>query len=217
MQIPSQGPTLIEQSYNFLLESICSGQLSPGERIRQESLSAKMNVSRQPVAQALSMLKVQGFVQDAGRRGLVVATIDKPYFLSIYELREALDPLAARLAAKRASVKDIAEARQLIATGRSAVKSHAVPALITCDMQFHMWTYRIAGNKLLVEIMQLYWNHLRRGMGAVLRDKRGRKQVWDEHEAIFKAVAAGDAVTAEKLASRHIKDAATRVLNTLPY
>ena len=64
MQIPTQGPTLIEQSYNFLLESICSGSLLPGERLQQESLSAKMNVSRQPVAQALSILRTQGFVRD---------------------------------------------------------------------------------------------------------------------------------------------------------
>jgi DNA-binding GntR family transcriptional regulator len=95
-------PKLIEQAYASILAAICDGQLQPGERLNQDELATRMNVSRQPVGQALSILKAQGFVRETGRRGLIVAPLERHFFRSVYELRETIDPMAARLAAQRA-------------------------------------------------------------------------------------------------------------------
>ena len=66
-------PDLTEQVYQRLLDAICSGELAPGTRLTQEELAASLSVSRQPVLQALRLLKRDGVVIDAGRRGLIVA------------------------------------------------------------------------------------------------------------------------------------------------
>lgn len=216
MDILVQGPTLIEQTYASLLNAICDGRMQPGARLNQDELAGRMGVSRQPVGQALSILKTQGFVRDAGRRGLIVAPLERDFFRSIYELREAIDPMAARLAARRGARAEAAEGRQLIVAGRNAVKSASIGALITADMQFHMWIYKLAGNPLLVDTMRLYWNHLRRAMAEVLRPAEGRKRVWDEHEAIAKALHERDAAAAERHARRHVRDAAQRVADSIP-
>src|SRR5437588_11460744 len=81
------GPTLIEQAYDAILAAICDGRLAPGARLNQDDLAARMGISRQPVGQALSVLKAQSFVRDTGRRGLIVAPLEREFLHSVYELR----------------------------------------------------------------------------------------------------------------------------------
>jgi len=216
VDIPTQGPTLIDQTYASLLNAICDGRLEPGERLNQDELATRMRVSRQPVGQALSILKTQGFVRDAGRRGLIVSPIERSFFRAIYQLREAIDPMAARLAARQAARSDVAEGRRLVASGREAVKAAEIEGLIACDMQFHLWIYRLSGNPLLLETMRLYWNHLRRAMGEVLRPAATRRQVWDEHQSILEALAGRDAGSAARRALDHVHGAAQRVADSIP-
>jgi DNA-binding GntR family transcriptional regulator len=209
-------PTLIDQTYGALLAAICDGRLQPGERLNQDEIAARLRISRQPVGQALSILKAQGFVRDTGRRGLIVAPLEREFFRAIYQLREALDPMAARLAAERCSAGDIADARKLLAEGKAAVDSGSIAALVAADMSFHMWIYQVAGNPLALDTMRLYWNHLRRAMGEVLRDAPRRSTVWSEHEHILQSIIDGDGEAAARHALRHARDAAMRVAESLP-
>ena len=212
----SHGPTLIERAYEAILAAICDGRLLPNERLKQDELAARLQISRQPVGQALSILKSQGFVRDNGRRGLVIAPLEREFVRAIYQLREALDSMAARLASERCSPSDIAEGRRLLVAGRKALESDSVEALIAADMRFHMWIYQTAGNPLLVETMNHYWNHLRRAMGEILRHPSSRRSVWSEHDAIVKAIIERDGKTAEKLALAHARGAAVRVVDSIP-
>src|SRR5947199_7651634 len=93
-------PDLTEQVYQRLLYAICDGELTPGARLTQEDLAATLGVSRQPVLQALRLLKKEGFVSDAGRRGLRVAPLEAQAITQVYEVRAVLDGLAARRAAQ---------------------------------------------------------------------------------------------------------------------
>ncbi|MBI2314134.1 MAG: GntR family transcriptional regulator [Betaproteobacteria bacterium] len=201
--------TLVDRTYDAILGAICDGTLAPGERLTQDQVAARLNVSRQPVGQALSILKTQGFVEDAGRRGLIVARLDPAFFHAIYELRLALDPLAAGLAAVRADEIALVEGRRILAEGQAALRSGSVPAAIQADMRFHMFVYEQSGNDLVVQTMALYWNHQRRAMGEVLRTGTYRAAVWKEHAAMFDAIARRDRAAAERLAREHI-EAATR-------
>ena len=67
--------SLTEQTYDILLNAICTGELGPGERINQDAIAGRLKVSRQPVNSAISILKANGFVEDTGKRGVVVAQI----------------------------------------------------------------------------------------------------------------------------------------------
>jgi len=209
------GPTLIEQAYDAILEAICSGKLAPGERLNQDDLAAQLGISRQPVGQALSVLKAQGFVRDTGRRGIIVSPLERDFFQAIYELREALDSLAASLAAQRATPADIAEGRKLLAEGRRAARSGRVEAAVEADMRFHLWISRVSANPLLLEAMRLYWNHLRRAMGEVLQSAERRRDVWEEHEALFRGIIKRNPSMAAQHATAHAR-AASKAIAGLP-
>ncbi|MDP2371201.1 GntR family transcriptional regulator [Rhodoferax sp.] len=213
--VPPVMPSLYEQVYASILEAICGGLLRPGDRINQDDLAQSLNVSRQPVTQALTVLKTQDFVQDTGRRGLVVAPLRKGFFEALYQLRESLDPMAAKLAARHTTALARAAGLQLLQQGRAAVQDGSVAALTSADMAFHMWIYEQAGNPLLAETLKLYWHHLRRAMVAVVAPSLDRSSVWDEHEGILSAVLSGDETLAETLSQQHIQGATRRVVSTL--
>jgi DNA-binding GntR family transcriptional regulator len=196
-------PDLVDQVYRSLLDAISEGSLPPGARIMQEDIAEQLAVSRQPVLQALRLLKKDGFVLDAPGRGVLVAPLDVGWLLQIYQVRSALDALAARLAAQTRFRID----PELIACGRAAARGSDVKAMMSADAQFHGAIYAASGNPLIAQSAQLHWHHIRRAMGAVLQLSTMRESIWDEHEAIARAIAAGDALTAETLIREHGEDA----------
>lgn len=208
-------PQLTERAYNAILDAISSGRFAPGERLTQEHLAATLDVSRQPVLQALLLLKRQGFVRETGRRGLVVAPLDPDFVARLYEVRSALDALACRAAAARHPDEAARRGPALIAAGREAARSGSVAAMITADMAFHLFLYELSGNPLIAETAALHWQHIRRVMGGYLQRVAAPEEIWDEHQAILAAVAAGDSDCAERLARQHAEASALKLRETL--
>lgn len=204
-------PDLTEQVHQRLLEAICDGELPPRHRLTQEDLAEMLDVSRQPVLQALRLLKKDGFVIDAGRRGLMVAPLDAELIGHVYEIRSVLDGLAAREAARRRAAID----PSLVAAGRATASGDSLRAMIDADMAFHNAIYAASGNPLVAETANHHWRHIRRAMGAVLQQAGVRRAVWDEHEAILEAIRAGDARRAESLARSHGERAGANLKNEL--
>src|ERR1700744_1481986 len=97
-------PNLIDQVYARILEAITDRTLLPGQRIRQNELAEKLGVSRQPVSHALHLLHRQGLVAESGRRGFGVVALHPQGIRQLYEVRGAIDALAARLAANRVKI-----------------------------------------------------------------------------------------------------------------
>lgn len=192
-------PDLVDRVYRALLDAISEGSLAPGARLTQEEIAEQLDVSRQPVLQALRLLKKDGLVHDAPGRGVVVAPLEADRIAQVYEVRGALDGLAARLAAKRHAVLD----PKLIAQGRRAARGKDIKALIEADIAFHNAIYDASGNPLIGDSARAHWVHLRRVMGAVLQSSPQREALWDEHQAIAEAIGVGDAKRAAQLIDHH--------------
>jgi len=204
-------PDYVEEVYKALLDAICAGTLAPGLRITQEEIADQFSVSRSPVLQAIRLLKNDGLLTDAPGRGILVAPLEPELIAHIYEIRSALDGLAARLAAMRKKRIDPI----LIANGRKAAMGHGVKDLINSDVAFHSAIYQASGNPLIAQTARLHWVHLRRVMGAVLQSSGQRESIWDEHEEIAAAIAQGDADLAEELAELHAHRASEHLLRRL--
>jgi DNA-binding GntR family transcriptional regulator len=204
-------PDLTEQVYQRLLYAICDGELAPGARLTQEDLAATLGVSRQPVLQALRLLKKEGFVSDAERRGLRVTLLEAQAITQVYEVRAVLDGLAARRAAQARAQLD----PMIILEGRRAAAGQCIGSMIDADMQFHHLIYAASGNPLIAETANHHWPHIRRAMGAVLQTVGLRRSVWDEHEVILQAINCGDADLAERLAGEHCARASDHIATQL--
>lgn len=200
----------MDQAYEGILDALCDGTLKPNERFTQEDIAARLNVSRQPVTHALAVLKAQGFLTQAGRRGLTVTPIRPEFFQGIYQLRSVIEPLAVSLATPNLDATAAAKAQAIIERGRKMVANNDANGGLQADIDFHTFIYKLSGNSLLLDTMQLHWHHLRRAMIQVLRKPGISTSVWQEHQKILEAMIAGEAEVGSLLMRRHIIEAFER-------
>lgn len=202
--------SLVDRAYEVILDALCDGTFKPGERLTQEDIAARLNVSRQPVTHALAVLKAQGFVTQSGKRGLTVTSVEPEFFAAIYQFRSAVEPLAVKLATPHLTKGAILRGRSLIEHGRNLVVAGDSRASLQADMDFHSFIYDLSQNPIIRETMSLHWRHLRRAMGEILRHPGMSISVWQEHSRILEAMIRRDADNAAELMRRHIVEAYDR-------
>src|ERR1700722_13858879 len=207
-QVQSQ-PTLVEQVVNAIVSEIVDGELPSNARLIQDDLARAYGVSRQPVQQALLLLRDRGLVREAPGRGLIVSPLDVGFVRNLYDIRAMLDGLAARMAAESSSERAKTEGPAYLEAGSAAVRSGSLHEQIEADMQFHAFLNELSGNPLIGETTAPHWSYLRRVMGEVLRDDPQMPQIiLREHVAILDSVIAGNGAVAETLSREHILRAA---------
>ena len=205
-------PALIDLVHDRLVEAISVGRLPPGERLTQGRVAELLDVSRQPVSHALQLLKHQGLAVQHGRKGLAVAPLDALQIWHLYQVREALDGLAARLAALRVARGD-APAAQLEALQAALDTGAGLPAdadtidLVRADVAFHRALHDLSGNPEIARTVSEQWPQFMRSMAVVLDGRAHKTLVWKEHAAIAAPVLAGDAAQAERLSQDHVRRA----------
>lgn len=205
-----------EQVFEAIVDDICTGRLTPGVPLRQELLAERFNVSRQPVQQALLLLKNQGLVREFGRRGLEVAPLERDFVSHLYELRGILDGQAARLAADRRDDDWLRHATKVVVAGRQAFDDRAFAAMVRNDVEFHRTVVEATANPLLAESAGVMWRNVQRVMGEVLLQGGGPAWVWEDHAAILDAIRDRDGDRAEALARRHAEHGEQLILETMP-
>lgn len=202
-------PNLAQQVYEAIVDEICDGDLLAGAHLVQEDLAERLGVSRQPIQQAMALLKADGLVVEIGRRGLQVTPLDLDLMRHHYEIRAVLDGLSVRMSAARAAedppvARGIAErGQQILDRGAAAVAKGAVGGQVRADEAFHNMLYENSGNPLLARAAEPHWRYLRRAMGEVLRHAEPPQEIWRQHGEILDAVATGDVDRAESLAVAH--------------
>jgi DNA-binding GntR family transcriptional regulator len=208
-------PNLVEQVRDAILVEVAAGRLVAGERIIQEQIARTLGVSRQPVQQALLLLRNQGVLCDAPGRGLVVAPLVPDQVRHMYAMRAVIEGLACRLAAQAGAERAASLGPALIDSGRKAVASGSVARMVAADLKFHAFIYGLSGNPLIAPVMASHWTQAQRVMGEVLMKDETPRDIWDQHADILQAVARGDADQAEALARSHITRAADFMLARL--
>jgi DNA-binding GntR family transcriptional regulator len=202
------GMVLIDRVYERLVAAIADGTLAPGQRLRQDDVAALLGVSRQPVSHALQLVKRQGLAVEHGRKGLAVAPLRPGQVEDLYQVRAALDALAAELAAERVRAGALeqaarTEAEQTLNAGLGLAEDAPAGALIRADVSFHAALYRLSGNAAIEATVAPQWPQFMRAMGAVLEVPGHRAALWREHQAILAAVLAGEVEAAALSARAH--------------
>jgi DNA-binding GntR family transcriptional regulator len=212
VKILSVQPNLVEQVHEAILLEISSGKLAPGSRIIQEQIAAELGVSRQPVQQALLLLRNQGVLSDAPGRGLIVAPLDPDHIRHMYDVRAVIEGLAFRKAALNNADLAKRDGPAFITKGRQAAQTGSVSELIAADMAFHHFVYSMSENLLVAPAMDAHWTYTQRVMGEVLMRDEKPRDIWDQHETLLAAIIRGDGEAAEAHAREHILAAADFII-----
>lgn len=205
-------PALIDLVHDRLVEAISIGRLPPGARLTQGRVAELLGVSRQPVSHALQLLKHQGLAVQHGRKGLAVAPLDGTQIWNLYQVREVLDGLAARLAAVRvaengARTAELDALQAALDTGMALPPNADAFDLVRADVAFHRALHNLSGNPEIARTVSEQWPQFTRSMAAVLKYDGHRSVIWTEHAAIASSVLTGDADLAEALSKEHARRA----------
>lgn len=184
---------------------ITEGVYEQGARLFEDQIAAELEVSRNPVREALQALAAEGFVELEPRRGARVARVPAERAAELFEVRSALEGLMAGLAAERRTESDVDLLRSLVDRGRAAVESGDRSSLPVLNTEFHAALGAAARNELLVETIQQL-SHVIQWVYARHVGQRGAAS-WAEHAAIVEAVAARDVEAAQRAAADHIAGA----------
>lgn len=183
----------------------------PGERIFEDQIAAELGVSRNPVREALQALEGEGFVELEPRRGARVAQLSPTEAHELFEVREALEGLAARLAARRRTETEIAELQDTVAEGLERAASADLSGLPTLNTRFHAVLATAARNDHLADTIRRSQHMIEWIYADGIR--RRAPNSWAEHARLADAVARGDEVEAERLARAHIAAAQAAILD----
>jgi len=184
---------------------IVTGRFRPGDRLFEDQLAQELDVSRNPVREGLQALAAEGFVVLEPRRGARVATVSPVRAEELFQVREALEGLVARLAAQRRQADQVAALRALVDEGVAALAAARMPELPALNTGFHRLLAAAAGNELLrVELARL--SHVIEWIYAERVVERSA-QSWVEHRHIVDAIADGDEEAAFTHACNHIANA----------
>jgi len=193
---------LDDKIYGRLKASITAGEFAPGSRIVQEDLAVRLGVSRTPLVHALKRLVQEGLLSCVPRRGISVKELDQADLVSLLELRQVLEPLAARLAAGRMPDKEAAELRvKWLAMAGLPDTPASARTFIDMDRRFHWRLVELAGNPYLsaamspVNMLAAFYLH-------------GTPRPWEDtvpdHLEVLDAIARGDPSASEEAMRRHI-------------
>jgi DNA-binding GntR family transcriptional regulator len=206
---------LREVVFESLREAIIKGLLGPGERIMEVQLAEELGVSRTPVREAIRKLELEGLVIMLPRRGAYVAGISVKDIADVFEVRAALEALAASLAAARIQDDELEELERSLVEIAEVSDSQDVHAVVARDTGFHDIIYRASKNPWLMQIISNLQDQVQRFRLATLSRPGRTKEAVEEHKKIVEAISERNSELAAQLAREHIENAETSFLNTL--
>jgi DNA-binding GntR family transcriptional regulator len=205
--------SLADKAYHEIRGLIVSLELAPGAVIDERELIERLEIGRTPVREALRRLSHEGLVEVYPRRGMFVSGVDVRELARLSEVREVLEPEAARLAAERATDTDREELGALLAELDGGASE-----LMDLDERIHRAVYRAAHNDLLEATLEQYYVLALRIWSIALDRAHELEEAVEAHRTLLEAIQAGDGDRAADTMRAHVQNfeqAMHRVLLTV--
>ncbi len=206
---------LREIVFETLRDAIINQTLEPGERLMEIQLADEMGVSRTPVREAIRKLELEGLVIMVPRKGAYVAGISVKDIHEVFEVRAALEGLAASLAAQRITPEELDEMEKSLFVEAGEIDGNNLRSIVEIDTTFHDLLYKTARNEKLVQMVNNLQEQLQRFRSASLARPGRSKTALEEHRKILEALALRDSKLAQALAIEHIENAETAMMESI--
>jgi len=209
---------LANRLYEELTRAILTGELAPGEKLSEPAIARQHGASRAPVREALRRLQERGLVTYVVNQGARVSRPSADEFLALLDVREAMEGMAARLAAANMSNAEIAALQRLVAGHAREIERSPLKAYLQDDPDgdFHMKIAQGSGNPILADLLCDQFYPRLKLCRRMHRTVQGRgKAAWHEHVRIMEAIMQRDAELAEILMRRHVRAARAALQSAL--
>jgi DNA-binding GntR family transcriptional regulator len=208
------GTSFAKEAYAALKRAITAIDIydHPGEvRLDERRLSEDLGVSRTPIREAMTVLEREGFVRTRPRRGIYVVKKTRREIVEIITVMAALESMAARLAALRATDADIAELHGLMDEFRSGDRGARLDEYSDANIAFHQAIIRMSGCALLAEMTENLFIHMRAIRKITIHQENRAARSVADHLRIIEAIERRDPDLAERLAREHTLGLAAHV------
>ena len=203
---------LREVVYETLREAIKTGGLTPGERLMEIQLAEELGVSRTPVREAIRKLELERFEVMIPRRGTYVANLSLKDINEVFEIRAALDGLAAGLAAERITEEELEQLERLLVEISEHIDQHDNEKIVATDEAFHDILYRASRNERLVGIIYNLREQFTRFRSVSINYPGRLQNTLEEHRQLVEAIARREPDMAQQKAREHIENAEQTLL-----
>ena len=206
---------LRELVFESIREAIIGGQLPPGERLMEIQLAEEMGVSRTPVREAIRKLELEGLVVMIPRKGAYVSGLSMKDISDVFEIRSALEGLAAELASERATEEELENMERHLVRIAEGIEKGDITSVVEVDTDFHGMLYTASRNQWLGQIINNLREQIQRFRQTSLSYPGRMRVALEEHRRIVEAISSRDPELARKLAAEHIENAENSLMDAI--
>lgn len=195
-----------------IIQSIRNGEYAKGEALTERALADKLKVSRTPVREAFRCLEEIGLVKSEPHKGVRIASYSHKKIADLYDVRENLEGLAARLSANKKRPEELAALRAVLELADRYAESNDIETLAQTNLDFHQQLAVMSHNEYLINLLSQVRENISLLFSESLRQKGRPKRTLDEHWLIYQAIDMGYEDLAENAARLHIRNAYNNVI-----
>jgi DNA-binding GntR family transcriptional regulator len=196
-----------ELVYEYLKNAIGSGEIPSGERLNESELAVRLSVSRTPVREAIRMLESDGLVESVPRRGVVVREIDISEIIEIYMIRQALEVIVFKAAARHILPEELEKARACLRDAEARLAEKKFEEYFLTNELFTNTIVEAGRMPRVSQLIGSYRDQLRRYRKVTLSDPVRQREVIRQHSDILDAIEARDVERVGELVFEHLQGA----------
>jgi DNA-binding GntR family transcriptional regulator len=203
----ANGQSVVDYTVDTITKSILEGHFAPGQRLIEAELTQRLRVSRGPLREALRRLAADGLIDLEPFRGATVTRVSRAELDDMFEVRAALECLAARLAAERIGREDNRARAKKLRDSIVPLRSGEMPSYLEENDAFHKELVELSGNSFLkrhVYVSQFQLPTLRAALFRILTPALVAQSV-AQHRDIVDAILAGDPRRAQRAMEAHVR------------
>ena len=209
--LPVNGTKELDKAaYHALKEALLRGEYPPGKRLVERDIADHLGMSRSPVRWALQRLETDGFLERSTKRGLSVRNLSAKEALELLEMREALEGMAARLAAERRTDDDVEHLTALLHAMKS--KNRQWGSSYGLAREMHVAIFQAAGNSALTDMLAKIFAQSSTLSYRLLTAGKEARNTLAEHQRIVDCIIKQDAAGAERHARAHMRRTKEHIL-----
>jgi len=202
--------SLAKEVTDVLRDRIINGDYAMGEKLIENKIAEELKVSRTPVRDAFKQLAKEQLVEYIPNKGCFAKGFSHKDMEDIYAVRKAVERLAITWAIENADEEKLEELGQHLELMNFYTLNNSYEKLLEANEQFHSMIYQMTNSRFIVQILKTYQEYVHIARKSTLKKEENLPLIYKEHEAIYKAMVAGDIQAAGNAVELHMDNTAKR-------